>query len=165
MAGLVLPASAGADMAALYVRNASEFAAAVSAFRDTGGTIRLRRGYYGGELVIGSRSAKSLRIVGERGVRVESLLLEGTQHVFVSRLTIAPIRQDAWLRISMSRHIELHDILVTAKRTRYRGTVQVSGSSHVVIRRSEFRHCGDRSPLFSNCLHPKHGTRHVRIIA
>jgi len=145
------------------VRNGTEFAAAVFALRDTGGIIRLRRNYYGGELVVRSRSARPLRIVGERGVRVESLLLEGSQHVSVSRLTIAPIRQDAWLRVSGSRHIELHHVLVTAKRTRYRATVQVVESSHVVIRRSEFRRCGDRSPLFSNCLHLKHGTRHILI--
>ncbi len=145
------------------MRNGTEFAAAVFALRDTGGIIRLRRNYYGGELVVRSRSARPLRIVGERGVRVESLLLEGSQHVSVSRLTIAPIRQDAWLRVSGSRHIELHHVLVTAKRTRYRATVQVVESSHVVIRRSEFRRCGDRSPLFSNCLHLKHGTRHILI--
>jgi hypothetical protein len=162
--GLVLPLSADADGTAINVRNGTEFAAAVSALRDTGGTIRLRRSYYGGELVVRTRSARQLHIVGEHGVRVESLLLEGTQHVSVSMLTIAPIRQDAWLRISGSRHIELDDVLVTAKRTPYRATVQVSGSSHVVIRRSEFRHCGDRSPLFSNCVHLKHGARHIRIV-
>ena len=164
MVGLVLPLSADADSAAIHVRNSTEFAAAISALRDTGGTIRLRRNYYAGEFVVGSRSARPLHIVGERGVRLESLLLERTQHVSVSRLTIAPIRQDAWLRISGSRHIVLQDILVTGERTRYRGTVQVSGSSHVVIRRSEFRRCGDRSPLFSNCLHLKHGPRHIRIV-
>jgi hypothetical protein len=146
------------------VRSTAQFAAAVSALRDTGGTIHLRRNYYGGELVVGSRSARPLRIVGERGVRVESLLLEHTQHVSVSRITIAPIRQDAWLRISGSRHIQLRDLLVTAKRTRYRATVQVVESRHVSIWRSEFRRCGDRSPLFSNCLHLKHGTRHIRIV-
>jgi hypothetical protein len=159
----VLPVSADAEMSAIHVKNGVEFAAAVSALRDTGGTIRLRRNYFGSELVVRTRSARPLRIVGERGVRVESLLLEGAQHVSVSRLTIAPIRQDAWLRISGSRHIELHDVLVTAKRTRFRATVQVVESSHVVIKRSEFRHCGDRSPLFSNCLHLKHGTRHILI--
>jgi hypothetical protein len=57
----------------------------------------------------------------------------------------------------------VRDVLVTAKRTRYRSTMQVVESSHVVIRRSEFRRCGDRSPLFSNCLHLKHGTRHVLV--
>ena len=102
--------------------------------------------------------------MGERGVRVESLLLEGTQHVSVSRLTIAPIGEDAWLRVSRSRHIDLHDLLVTAKRTHYRATLQIIESRHVTIRRSEFRHCGDRSPLFSNCVHLKHGTRHIRIV-
>ena len=125
--GLVVPLSADANIAAIQVRNSTQFAAAVAALRDTGGTIKLRRNYYGGELVVGSRSAKPLRIVGERGVRVESLLLERTQHVSVSRLTIAPIREDAWLRISGSRHIELHDLLVTAKGTRYRATLQIIG--------------------------------------
>ncbi|MET0560912.1 MAG: hypothetical protein ABW012_04800 [Gaiellaceae bacterium] len=163
LVGLVLPVSGKADIAAVHVENSAEFAAAVSALRDTGGTIRLRPNHYGGELVVGSRSTRPLRIVGERGVRVESLLLEGTQHVSVSRVTIAPIRQDAWLRISGSRHVALHDLLVTAKGTRYRATMQVVESGHVVIRRSEFRRCGDRSPLFSNCLHLKHGTRHILI--
>ena len=54
--------------------------------------------------------------------------------------------------------------LVTAKGTPYRATLQIIESRHVAIRGSEFRHCGDRSPLFSNCLHLKHGTRHIRII-
>ena len=162
--GLILPLSVDAGVSAIYVQNGTEFAAAVSALRDTGGTIRLRRNTYGGELVVRSRSAKPLHIVGERGVRVESLLLEQTQHVSVSRLTIAPARQDAWLRVRASRFIDVRDILVTAQRTRYRATVQVSGSSQVGIRRSEFRHCGDRSPLFSNCLHLKNGTRHIRIV-
>jgi hypothetical protein len=161
---VVLPGSAHADLAAIRVHNPAEFAAAVSALKDTGGTIRLGRNDYGGELVIRPRSARPLRIVGERGVRVESLLLEGTQHVSIKRLTIRPIRQDAWLRISGSRYVVVDDVLVTAKRTRYRATVQVQGSSHVVIRRSEFRHCGDRSPLFSNCLHIRQRTRHVEIV-
>lgn len=161
---IALPSSADADLASIRVHNSAEFAAALSALRDTGGTIRLRRHDYGGELVVGSRSARPLRIVGERGVRVESLLLEGTQHVSVSGLTITPIVQDAWLRISGSRHIVVDDVLLTAKGTRYRATVHVQDSSHVAIRRSEFRHCGDRSPLFSNCLHIKYETRHVQIV-
>jgi hypothetical protein len=161
---LVVPLSAGASSTAIGVQDAAEFAAAVAALRDTGGTIRLRRNDYGRELVVGSRSARPLRIVGERGARVESLLLEGTQRVSVSRVTITPIRQDAWLRITGSRHVVLDDVLVTAQRTRYRATVQVHGSRHVVVRRSEFRRCGDRSPLFSNCLHLKRGTRHIRIL-
>jgi hypothetical protein len=162
--GLVLPVGADADIAAIHVRSSAQFAAAVSALREHGGTIRLHRNYYGGELVVGARSAKPLRIVGERGVRVESLLLERTQHVSVGRLTIAPIRQDAWLRISRSRHIEVHDVLVTAERTPYRATLHIPDSSHVLVRRSEFRRCGDRSELFSNCLHLQQRARHIQVV-
>jgi len=162
----VLLASADADANGnvVRVRNSAELAAAVTRLRDAGGTIRLRRNDYAGEIVVPRRSARPLRIVGERGVRVESLSLEGAQHVTVSRLTIAPVGEDAWLRILGSRHITLDDILVTARGTRYRATVQIAGSSHVTIRRSEFRHCGDRSLLFSNCVHLKPHTRHVRIV-
>ena len=165
MLGLVLPlsADAGAEATAVHVRNSAEFRAAVSALRDRGGTIRLRRGWYGGEIVVGPRSARPLRIVGGRGVRVENLVLDRTQRVSVSRLRISPIREDAWLRISDSRRIHVRDVLVTAERTRYRATVQVVESSHVVVRGSEFRRCGNRSPLFSNCLHVKHGTKHMLI--
>ncbi len=165
--GLIVPLSTGdADAGAttIRVRSTSQFEAAVRALRKTGGTIKLRRHDYGGELVVGLRSARPLRIVGEPGVRVESLLLERTQHVSVSRVTIAPMGDDAWLGVSGSRHVDVHDVLVTAKGTRYRATLQIIESRHVAIRGSEFRHCGDRSPLFSNCLHLKHGTRHIRIV-
>jgi hypothetical protein len=161
---LFLSADAGANGNAIHARNGAEFAAAVATLRDTGGTVRLRRGEYPGELVVSSRSASPLRIVGERGVRIESLLLERTQHVSVSRLTIAPLGEDAWLRIRGSRHITLDHVLVTAQRTHFRATVQIAGSSHVDIRRSEFRHCGDHSLLFSNCVHLKPHTRHIRIV-
>ncbi len=165
MLGLVaLPLDADAEIASIHVRNNAEFAAAVAALRDRGGTIRLRRHVYRGELVVPSRSAKPLRIVGERGVVVESLLLDRTQHVSVGHLTVAPVTEDAWVKVYGSRHIELHDVLITAARTRYRATVQVPDSDHVVIRRSEFRHCGDRSPLFSNCLHLQQRARHVTVV-
>ena len=159
-----LPSSADADLASVRVHNPAEFAAAVSALRDTGGTIRLRRNDYGGELVVRSRFARPLRIVGERGSARRESLLEGTQNISISRLTITPIVQDAWLRIRGSRHVVVEDVLVTAKGTWYRATVQVHGSNHVVIRRSEFRHCGDRSPLFSNFLRLQERTRHVQVV-
>ena len=163
---LVVPLSADADNAgvAIHVRNTAQFAAAAQALRNTGGTIKLRRNHYDDELIVGSRSAKPLRIIGERGVRIESLLLERTQHVSISRVTITPQGDDAWLRVSGSRHVDLRNVLLTAKGTRYRATLQVVESRHVTIRSSEFRRCGDRSPLFSNCLHLKHGTRHIRIL-
>ncbi len=165
--GLIVPLSSGADdsgSTTIRVRSSSQFEAALRALRKTGGTIKLRRHDYGGELVVGSRSVRPLRIVGEPGARVESLRLERTQHVSVSRVTIAPMGDDAWLRVSGSRHVDVHDVLVTAKGTRYRATLQIIESRHVAIRGSEFRHCGDRSLLFSNCLHLKHGTRHIRIV-
>jgi hypothetical protein len=161
---LLLSADADANGNVIHVRNGAEFAAAVAKLRDTGGTVRLRRNEYRSELVVPWRSARPLRIVGERGVRIESLLLERTQHVSVSRLTIAPLGEDAWLRIRGSRHITVDHVLVTAQRTHFRATVQIAGSSHVDIRRSEFRHCGDRSPLFSNCVHLKPHTRHIQIV-
>jgi hypothetical protein len=162
--GLVLPLGANADVATFQVRNEAEFAAAVSALRDRGGTIKLLRHDYRGELVVPSRSARPMRIVGERGVRIESMLLDHTQHVSVGRLTIAPVSEDAWLKVYRSRHIEVYDVLVTAARTRYRATVHIPDSSHVVIRRSEFRHCGDRSELFSNCLHLQQRARHITVV-
>ena len=111
-----------------------------------------------------TRSTRPLRIVGERGVIVESLLLERTRNVTVRRVTIAPLGQDAWLKIYRSRRIELDDILVTAAQTRHRATVHIPNSSHVLIRRSEFRRCGDRSPLFSNCVHLQRRARHIKIV-
>ena len=165
--GLIVPLSSGAADAGtstIRVRSSSQFEAALRALRNTGGTIKLRRHDYGGELVVGSRSVRPLRIVGEPGVQFESMLLERTQHVSVSRVTIAPMGDDAWLRISGSRHVDVHDVLMTAKGTPYRATLQIIESRHVAIRGSEFRHCGDRSLLFSNCLHLKHGTRHIRIV-
>jgi hypothetical protein len=165
--GLVVPLPSGAadaGTATIRVRSSTQFDAAVRALRKTGGTIKLRRHDYGGELVVGPRSVRSLRIVGEPGVQVESLLLDRTQHVSVSGVTIAPMGDDAWLRVSGSRHVDVRDVLVTAKGTRFRSTLQIIESRHVAIRGSEFRHCGDRSQLFSNCLHLKHGTRHIRIL-
>ena len=163
MLGLVLPVGADADPASVHVRTSAEFARAVAALDDRGGTIRLHRHQYR-ELVVPSRSPRPLRIVGERGVIVESLLLERTRNVTVRRVTIAPVTQDAWLKVYRSTRIVLDDILVTAARTPYRATVHIPNSSHVVIRRSEFRRCGDRSPLFSNCIHLQQRARHILIV-
>ena len=136
----------------------------MSALRGSGGTIKLLRHFYRGELIVPSRSARPLRIVGERGVRVESLLLYHTQHVSVGRLTITPATTDGLLGIYGSRYIDVHDVLVTAAGTRFHANVHVRGSSHVMIRGSEFRHCGDRSPFRANCLHLQPPTRHVQIV-
>jgi Right handed beta helix region len=161
---LPLGAEGRPEAASIHVRSNAEFAAAVAALRYRGGTIHLRRHVYRGELVVPSRSTRRLRIVGERGVIVESLLLDHTQHVTVKRVTIKPVTDDGWLKIYRSKHIELNDVLVTAAHTRLRATVHIPNSSHVLIRNSEFRRCGDRSELFSNCLHLQQRARHITVL-
>jgi hypothetical protein len=134
-----------------YVRSEGEFAAAVAARSFSGGTIFLLPGSYG-QLVVGPRSSLPLRIVGSRRVRVERLLLDGTQHVSIGPLTIAPRTQDASVEIDASAEVDLHDLLVTAQGTRLSASVVVPDSRGVTIRRSTFTHCGDRSPVWANCL-------------
>ena len=128
----------------------AEFAAAVAALRD-GGTILLRPHHYR-ELVVGDRSAAPLRIVGSPGVRIERILLERTRRVSLRSIALVPLARDARIEVRRSSGIELRDLLVTAKGTRYSASVVVPDSRGVRIRRSRFTHCGDRSPEFSNCL-------------
>jgi hypothetical protein len=161
---LPLGAEGRPEAASIHVRTNAQFEAAVAALRYRGGTIHLRRHVYRGELVVPPRSSRPLRIVGERGVIVEGLLLDHTQHVTVKRVTIKPVTEDGWLKVYRSRHIELNDVLVTAERTRLRATVHIPNSSHVLIRNSEFRRCGDRSVLFSNCLHLQQRARHITVL-
>jgi hypothetical protein len=134
-----------------YVGSEAEFAAAVAARSSAGGTVVLLPGAYG-RLVLGPRSSRLLRVVGSRRVRVERLLLDGTQHVSIGPLTIAPRTQDALVEVGASAHVDLHDLLVTAQGTRFSASVLVPDSRDVTIRRSVFTHCGDRSPAFANCV-------------
>lgn len=134
-----------------YVSSEAQFAAAVAARSFSGGTIVLAPGSYG-ELVVPARSSALLRVVGSRRVRVERLLLEGTQHVSIGPLTITPSTQDASVEVDASAHVELHDLLVTAQGTTHMASVVVPDSRDVVIRRSVFTHCGDRSVEWANCL-------------
>jgi hypothetical protein len=133
------------------VRSDAQFAAAVSALRDSGGTIVLGAHDYG-RLVVGPRGTRPLRIVGTRGTRVERLLFDHTQQVSAGRFTVAPRTQDASVDVDASAHIDLHDLLVTAQGTSLSAGVVVPDSSDVTIRRSTFTHCGDRSRAWSNCL-------------
>ena len=136
----------------IRVSSESEFAAAVSALRDSGGTIMLLPHVFAGELVIGPRSSRRLRVVGAPGARVERLLLDHTQRVSLDGLTISPVTADASLTALSSRDVDVHGLQVTAEGTRYSASVALPGSSGVTIRRSVFTHCGDRSPRFVNCL-------------
>jgi hypothetical protein len=134
-----------------YVQSDAEFAAAAVARSGSGGTIVLLPGAYG-RLVVGARSSWPLRVVGSRRVRVERLVLDGTQHVSIGPLTLAPRTQDALVEVDASAHVDLHDLLVTAQGTRFSASVLVPDSRDVTIRRSIFTHCGDRSPAWANCL-------------
>lgn len=151
-----------AQTPALRVQSDAQLGAAVSALRDSSGTIVLLPHTYG-ELVVPERSARPLRIVGQPGVRVERVLLNGTQHVSLGRLTIAPRAQDAWIEVRGSSHVDLHDLLVTAQGTRYSATVWVPDSTDVTVRNSTFTHCGDRSPSWSNCLRLSRWVKRVTV--
>jgi hypothetical protein len=162
-AGLLALAGAGrAGSQAVSVGSEAEFATAVAALRNTGGTIALRPRHYR-ELVIGARGGGLLRIVGAPGVRIERLLLDHTQHVSLERVAIIPSRQDASLEIRASRDVDLDRLLVTARGTPYSASVSVPWSNGVTIRHSTFTHCGDRSPDWSFCLLLTFGVSHLLV--
>jgi parallel beta helix pectate lyase-like protein len=146
----------------IAVRNGAGFARATQALRESGGTIVLRRGSYP-SLTIGPRSARLLRIVGSRGTRVGGFVLSRTQHVSIGKLAIGPVGADASLELQGARYVDLHDLLVTAKGSRFRASIFIAFGSHVRIRHSNFTHCGDFSPDFANCVLLNRGARNVVI--
>jgi hypothetical protein len=156
------PLSAAAPVRTLYVHSESEFAAAARALRISGGTIVLRPRLYR-LLVVPPRSVRPLRILGTRGARVERVLFDGTQRVSLGRVTVGPITRDALVEVHASRHVVLHDLVVTAKGTRFSSSVLIPDSRYITIRRSTFTHCGDRSALWVNCVGLYRWSRHVVI--
>jgi hypothetical protein len=159
---LATPFGRSAGTPTLRVQSDAQLEAAVSALRDSGGTIVLLPHSYG-ELVVPARSSAQLRIVGKPGVYVERVLFNGAQHASLGRLTIAPRAQDAWIEVRASAHIDLHDLLVTAQGTRYSASVWVPDSTDVTVRNSTFTHCGDRSPSWTNCLRLSRWVRRVTV--
>ena len=145
------PSEPPARKTTLLVHGEAEFAAAVHYFRWSGGRIVLRPSLYR-QLAVGPRGRRPLRIVGTRGARVERLLLEGAQNVSFGRVTLGPIRGDALLEVRDSRNVVLHDLVVTARGTRRSSSILISAARGVTIRRSNFMHCGDRAPEFTNCV-------------
>jgi hypothetical protein len=135
----------------LTVGSSSELDRAVGALERTGGTIVLRPRLYH-RLVIRWRSAKQLRIVGQRGTRVERVVFDRASRVSFGNVTVGPIRGEAMVDVRASRNIVLHDLVVSARGTRHRSFVRIPDSSGVTIRRSDFSHCGDRSRRFANCI-------------
>ena len=107
------PASAAAAGNAITVRSDDGFAKAVKRLERSGGTIVLLPHRYR-RLVVGPRSWRPLRIVGMRGVRVGTVRLDGTQRVSFGRVTVAPVAGDAGIEVWRSRHVALHDLVVTA---------------------------------------------------
>jgi hypothetical protein len=147
----VLGVSATAEAKTIRVKSDAGFARAEKKLRRTGGTIVLRPALYR-KLVIGPRSRRPLRVVGMRGARVQSLILTDTRHVSFGRVRIGPITRNALVQVRRSHHVLLHDLVVSARRTRHRSFVRIPDSSGVTNRRSDFSHCGDRSARFANCV-------------
>jgi hypothetical protein len=162
-AALVGPLAPDGDAGTIRVRSETQFEAAVSALRSTGGTVVLLPHLYRGTLVVPPRSARPLRIVGTPGARVERVLLYRTQRVSLGGITIAPLARDAWVKVYASRRADLHDLTVTARGTGHSASVRLPYSRRVAIRRSTFTHCGDRSPSWSFCLLPRASSRHVTV--
>ena len=149
---------AGADVAhgapqsnTRRIAGEAEFDAAARALAHTGGTIVLGPRAYR-ELVIRWRAGKPLRIVGTRGTRVGRVVFDGASRVSFGNVTVAPIGGEAIVDVRGSRHIVLHDLVVTARGTRTRSFVRIPDSRDVTIRNSDFSHCGDRSRRFANCV-------------
>ena len=152
--------SAGAR--AVVVRNAAGFERAAAALRRSGGTIVLRPGAYP-SLQLGPRSGGELRIVGAGGVRVGRFLLLGTRRVSIGGLRIGPVGEDARLELDGAVDVDLHDLVVSAAGTRFQASIFVASAWRVRIERSEFTHCGDFSPEFSNCIALNRGAHSVVI--
>src|SRR5215211_6939407 len=135
----------------LHVHTDKGFAIAVHRLSLSGGTIILHPNFYR-RLVIPPRSWRPLRILGSRGVRVRDVLFDGTQRVSLGKVRVGPIGGNALVEVRNSRHILLHDLVVSAKNTRYSASIIVPDSRGVTIRNSNFMHCGDRSRDFVNCV-------------
>jgi hypothetical protein len=133
------------------VTGAASFDTAVRALRGRGGTIVLRPRLYR-EIVVRWRTGKPLRIVGTPGARIERLIFDRASQVTVRNVTIGPIGGDALVDVRASRDIVLEDLVVTARGTRFSSAVRIPDSHEVTIRRSDFSHCGDRSPRFTFCV-------------
>jgi hypothetical protein len=103
-------------------------------------------------LIVESHRGGRLRIVGTHGARVEQFLVDRAWNVSLGGFTVGPIGGDARIELRESRRILLHDLVVSARGTRFSAFVHVPSSRRVIIRRSNFSHCGDRSPMFTNCV-------------
>jgi hypothetical protein len=148
---LAAPSAVQAGPPTIRVGDDAQFEAAVASLRNSAGTIVLSRHSYG-DLVVPPRSPRPLRIIGSPGVRVHRMLFDRTRRVSLGGVRVSPVWQDAWIRVSASSDVDLHDLVVTAQGTPYSASVVVPDSRRVTLRRSILTHCGDRSPGWANCL-------------
>jgi hypothetical protein len=148
--------------AAIPVHTPAQFQSAVERLRPHGGTIVLMAGRYQSLTVAGALGG-TLRLVGKPGAVVQSLVLDGTRHVTVGPLRIAPVTGDALLEVRRSRNVVLRDLTVSARGTRYSAGVDIPDSTSVTVQSSEFSHCGDRSPNWVNCLRVQQRSHHVLV--
>ena len=156
------PAAEPAPSKTILVRNDKQCQAAVSKLARSGGTIRLLPNFYR-TLVVPPRSGRPLRIIGTPGVRIERVLFDRTKNVSLARVRISPRTQHAVVEVNGSKHVRLDDLVVTAQGTSLSASVTAWASRYVTISRSTFRHCGDRSVEWSNCLMLFRRTHHVTV--
>lgn len=156
------PSAESAASKTIGVRSDKQLQAAVSRLANSGGTIRLRPGFYR-QLIVPPRSSRPLRIVGRPGVRIERVVFDRTKNVSLSGVRISPRTQHASVELMDSKHIELQGLVVNAHGTPYSASVAVHRSRYVTIRRSQFTHCGDRSPEYTFCLMLFRRSRHVTV--
>jgi hypothetical protein len=163
LSAAVLGTAATAEAKTIRVKGDAAFAKAERRLAWTGGTIVLRPALYR-KLVVGPRSSRPLRVVGMRGTRVQSLILTDTRNVSFGGVRIGPITRNALVQVRRSRNVVLHDLVVSARRTRFSATVLLASGRDLTIRDSDFQHCGDRvRSEFVNCVTLYRWTHRVTI--
>ena len=140
-----------------YVDTARAFEAAVAADRDRRDIVLLP-GIYTQPLVIGPRQARRLRVVGSARAVVRSLRLDHTRSVTVRGLSIRAGDTDGGVLAFESQHLVLRGLRFSAKGTTHRVSLDLNRSRHVVVRNSDFSHCGDHTPQWSMCLYPRYAS-------
>jgi hypothetical protein len=138
-----------------FVGSPRAFQRAVADFRLTGGRIILLPGDYVRPLLVGPRSNSALEIVGSAGARVQTLELLGAQSVTVRHLVVRPLGGKAGVLVKRSHNIVFRGDTFTAKHTDNKVGLRLDFSRGVLVRGSNFSHCGDRTPKWSTCLLPR----------
>lgn len=168
LAAVILAATAGAPAAAdtgsllpftapvRSVGTAAGFQSAVAAMRTSGGTIVLQGHRYTRTLYIGPRTGPMLTIAGEAGARVQSIILDHAHNVTIRNTTVYPMTGNGGITSEYSTYVTLRQDTFTAEHTSHIVEVNLDHSDHVLVRDSDFSHCGDNNPGWSLCLLPQY---------